>query len=98
MLKVEIDVKAERERLSKEAARLAGEVKKCQSKLGNERFVSKAPASVVDTEKKRLAEFTALLAKLRSNSANCLRHKLLTSGEIRFSESLQSQITQEPRS
>lgn len=64
MLKVEIDVKAERERLSKESARLAGEVKKCQSKLGNERFVSKAPAAVVDTEKKRLAEFTALLAKV----------------------------------
>ena len=64
MLKVEIDVKAERERLSKEAARLAGEVKKCQSKLSNERFVSKAPAAVVDTEKKRLAEFTALLAKV----------------------------------
>lgn len=64
MLKVEIDVKAERERLSKEAARLAGEVKKCQSKLGNERFVSKAPAAVVDTEKKRLAAFTALLAKV----------------------------------
>ena len=64
MLKVEIDVKAERERLSKEAARLAGEVKKCQSKLGNERFVSKAPAAVVDTEKIRLAEFTALLAKV----------------------------------
>ena len=64
MLKVEIDVKAERERLSKEAARLAGEVKKCQSKLGNERFVSKAPAAVVNTEKKRLAEFTALLAKV----------------------------------
>ena len=64
MLKVEIDVKAERERLSKEAARLAGEVKKCQSKLGNERFVSRAPAAVVDTEKKRLAEFTALLAKV----------------------------------
>lgn len=64
MLKVEIDVKAERERLSKEAARLAGEVKKCQSKLANERFVSKAPAAVVDTEKKRLAEFTALLAKV----------------------------------
>ena len=64
MLKVEIDVKAERERLSKEDARLAGEVKKCQSKLGNERFVSKAPAAVVDTEKKRLAEFTALLAKV----------------------------------
>lgn len=64
MLKVEIDVKAERERLSKEAARLAGEVKKCQSKLGNERFVSKAPAAVVDTEKKRLVEFTAFLAKI----------------------------------
>ena len=98
MLKVEIDVKAERERLSKEAARLAGEVKKCQSKLGNERFVSKAPAAVVDTERSALRNSRHSLLRLRSSSGNCLRHKLLASGEIRFSESLQSQITQEPRS
>lgn len=65
MLKVEIDVAAERDRLSKEATRLAGEVKKCEAKLGNERFVARAPAAVVETERKRLEDFTALLAKVK---------------------------------
>ena len=69
MLKVEIDIKAERERLEKEAARLAGEVKKCEGKLSNERFVSKAPAAIVEVEKKRLADFTALLAKVNEQLA-----------------------------
>lgn len=73
MLKVEIDVKAERERLEKEAARLMGEVKKCEGKLSNERFVSKAPAAVVDVERKRLADFTALLAKVTEQLAKLPR-------------------------
>ena len=65
MLKVEIDLAAERDRLTKEVTRLEGEVAKCEAKLGNERFVARAPAQVVETEKKRLADFTALLAKVR---------------------------------
>ena len=65
MLKVEIDLAAERERLSKEVARLENEVKKCEAKLGNERFVARAPAQVVETEKARLADFTDLLTKVR---------------------------------
>ncbi len=64
MLKVEIDLKAERDRLSKEIAKTAAEVKKCEAKLANERFVSKAPAAVVDVERKRLADHQAHLAKL----------------------------------
>lgn len=65
MLKVEIDLAAERDRLTKEVTRLEGEVAKCEAKLGNERFVARAPAQVVETEKKRLADFTALLTKVR---------------------------------
>ena len=64
LLKVEIDPKVEQLRLSKEIARLAGEIYKCQSKLGNEGFVARAPAEVIVQEKKRLAEFEASHAKL----------------------------------
>ena len=64
LLKVEIAPKVEQLRLSKEIARLAGEINKCQSKLGNEGFVARAPAEVIVQEKKRLAEFEASHAKL----------------------------------
>ncbi|MGB8516690.1 MAG: valine--tRNA ligase, partial [Gallionella sp.] len=65
MLKVEIDVAAERARLDKEIARLTNEISKAQSKLGNESFVARAPAAVIEQEKKRMEEFGATLAQLQ---------------------------------
>ena len=61
MLVVKIDVAAERARLEKEIERLQNEVRKCEAKLGNERFVSKAPEAIVNQEKARLADFQKAL-------------------------------------
>ena len=69
MLQVAIDVKAERERLSKEITRLETEINKAQAKLGNESFVARAPAQVVAQEKERMDNFSASLAKLREQFA-----------------------------
>jgi valyl-tRNA synthetase len=66
---MEIDVDAEKVRLSKEAARLEGEITKANAKLGNEAFVAKAPPAVIEQEKKRVADFSATLDKVREQLA-----------------------------
>ena len=65
LLQVEIDVGAERERLQKEIAKLQAEMTKCEAKLGNEGFVARAPAAVVEQEKARLAGFAATVMKMQ---------------------------------
>ena len=68
-LHMEIDVAAEKLRLGKEAARLQGEIAKANGKLSNEAFVAKAPPAVIEQERKRVADFTATLAKMQDQLA-----------------------------
>jgi valyl-tRNA synthetase len=73
MLQVEIDVEAERQRLGKEIERLEKQISIAQNKLGNESFVARAPAAVVEQEKQRVAEFSATLEQLKPQLAKLNR-------------------------
>jgi len=66
---IEVDVAAEKIRLGKEVARLQGEIQKAHGKLSNEAFVAKAPPAVIEQEKKRVADFSATLAKVQEQLA-----------------------------
>jgi valyl-tRNA synthetase len=64
MLKIEVNMSAERERLLKERLQTEGEIAKCEAKLANASFVERAPPLIVAQEKERLARFRALLDKI----------------------------------
>jgi valyl-tRNA synthetase len=61
-----IDVDAERERLAKEVARMQSEIDRFEKKLGNENFVARAPAEVVEGERAKLEEARAAKTKLEA--------------------------------
>jgi valyl-tRNA synthetase len=61
-----IDVAAERERLTKELAKLEGELANNRKQLGNEQFLAKAPAKVVEGMRKRGQELEVLIQKTRA--------------------------------
>jgi valyl-tRNA synthetase len=64
-----IDFEAEKARLSKELAKAEADLGRVQAKLGNESFVAKAPADVIEKEKAKLEEFSSVCEKLREGIA-----------------------------
>ena len=62
----QIDVPAERERLTKELARLEKGMNAAEKQLGSESFLAKAPAHIVDGLKKQAAETKALQEKTKA--------------------------------
>jgi valyl-tRNA synthetase len=60
-----IDVAAERDRLTKELAKLENQLAGAQRQLGNEKFLAKAPANIVEGLKKQAAEQEILIQKTR---------------------------------
>jgi valyl-tRNA synthetase len=65
MLHKDVDPAAEVQRISKEIARIEGEIATFKAKLANTSFVERAPAQVVEQERKRLADREATLGKLQ---------------------------------
>jgi valyl-tRNA synthetase len=60
-----IDLAAERDRLSKELKKLEAEFSNAQRQLGNQNFLAKAPAPIVEGLRRRTAELEQLVPKTR---------------------------------
>lgn len=61
-----IDKAAEKDRLDREEKNLTKEKSRLEGKLGNDSFVAKAPAAVVDKEKQKLADAIVALDQIKS--------------------------------
>lgn len=69
-LAANIDVEAERAKVEKEIAYHSDFLRKIEAKLANERFVSKAPAAVIDAERRKQADTIARLDALKATLAS----------------------------
>ncbi len=68
-----VDIDKEIERLEKEAAKLAGEIKRASGMLANPKFVDKAPATKVEEEKAKLAKYTEMSEQVAERLAQLKR-------------------------
>lgn len=64
-----VDIAKERERLQKQIDKAEGDYKRASSKLANAGFVSKAPAAVVEEERKKAANAKQIMQKLKNRLA-----------------------------
>ncbi len=68
-----IDVPAEIARLEKQLVKLRADLQRIETKLGNEAFISKAPAQLIDKERARASETANAICELESQVANIRR-------------------------
>jgi len=61
-----VDTEKEKARLEKEKKRLTQELARVTGKLGNEGFISKAPANLIAEEREKQTTFTAMLQKVEA--------------------------------
>ena len=81
-----VDIEKELERLQKEEKRLAREPARVNGMLGNESFVSKAPAAKFAEEKAKLAKYTQMMEQVKVRLEQLRKVKRL------FIEKIQGQI------
>jgi valyl-tRNA synthetase len=62
-----VDPAKEKDRLTAQRAKLAEESRKIEAKLANPGFVGRAPAEVVEKERRRLADVAAQIAQIDAN-------------------------------
>jgi valyl-tRNA synthetase len=67
-----VDKEKELERLNKEVKKLESEIDRIDKKLGNQGFVAKAPAAVIDAEKEKRVKYVEMLeaVKIRIDALN----------------------------
>jgi valine--tRNA ligase len=65
-----LDLKAEKEKIMIQIAKLEQGLASCERKLADERFVSKAPAQVIEREKVNQADYQHKIEKLKENLAH----------------------------
>ena len=70
LLNIEIDVDAEKERITKELEYQRGFVASIEKKLSNDRFVSGAPADVVEKERQKMNDGISRIGFLEDSLKN----------------------------
>ena len=60
-----VDKEKELDRLNKEVKKLEGEIDRIDKKLGNQGFVAKAPAAVIDAEKEKRVKYVEMLEAVK---------------------------------
>ncbi len=68
-----VDIQKEIERLKGEEKRLKGELDRVNKMLGNEKFISKAPAAKIEEEKGKLERYTQMMEQVQKQLAHYAR-------------------------